>query len=119
MHFSQNIDEFRTTDSEGFRTHKTKCTFKQSPLKKISFSLFTKTILALIWYGIGNGLLKQTNYMTRDCQLDESIISTLRVIFHYSTLPKSNLLGLKIKLRLRENSTYVRSKTIQNKEKKT
>ena len=36
-----------------------------------------------------------------------------------STLPKSNLLGLKIKLRLRENSTYEGLKTIEYKEKRT
>ena len=36
-----------------------------------------------------------------------------------STLPKSNPLGLKKLLRLRENSTYVGSKTIENKEKST
>ena len=36
-----------------------------------------------------------------------------------STLPKSNPLGLKKLLRLRENSTYVGSKTIENKEKRT
>ena len=36
-----------------------------------------------------------------------------------STLPKSNPLGLKKKLQLRENSTDVGSKTIENKEKRT
>ena len=36
-----------------------------------------------------------------------------------STLPKSNMLGLKKLLRLRENSTYEGLKTIEYKEKRT
>ena len=36
-----------------------------------------------------------------------------------STLPKSNLLGLKKKLRLRENLTYEGLKTIEYKEQRT